>query len=115
MPAAANLNEATYFIVQNIFALNSAATDLIARTNTWLTAFAELNTAVADQKTMYAWIVPTLFARNRLPTGAANQDTTNIQELIEIMSRSLDKLRNTTSLTAPQIAAILVIYNSAWT
>ena len=113
MPTASTLDQAVTFAMRNIFA-QLGNTDLVARTNVWLAAFDELSTTIEEQRLARNWIIPTIFARDKIPTALAAQDVTNIQDLFQTVTRSIDHIRGLT-LTAPQIASILVIYNSAWT
>ena len=111
---ATTLDEATTYAMQNIFDLLGSS-DLIARADTWVTAFDELDQTIEEQRISRNWIVPTIFATNKIPTGVANQLIPDIQDLYQIVTRSLDCLRNLSSLTAGQITNILAIYNAAWT
>lgn len=111
---AFNLSQMAEFAMQNIWDKFVNAQSFRTAVSDWLPAFAELDLNVAEQANAYRWNVPFILAHQELPTVVASQNVTDIEELIEILSRSCDKIRNLSSLDATQTANIIAIYNAAW-
>jgi hypothetical protein len=73
----------------------------------------ELDTNIGEQAEAALWKVPTAYALQQMPTTTGAQTVTDVELVVEVLSRTLERIRDLT-LTAPQEAAILAAYNSAW-
>lgn len=111
MPAAATLDEAKSFALQNVWARVGAAEvlkDILV--NQWLAVFDILTI----ESTVFLWQVPTSYAISQLPDLAVDQTEEDISLVIEIISRTIERFQ-VEGLTAGQITSFLTIYNAAWT
>ena len=106
-------NQMAEFAMQNVWDKFVTASLFRDAVKAWLPVFDELDLANAEQADAYRWSIPFILAYQELPTAVASQNVSDIAALVEILSRSCDKLRNLT-LTAAQDANIIAIYNVAW-
>lgn len=115
MPAATTLFEAKNFALQNVWGKFRAPSLLKTSLQSWVNdgLIAVLDPNQGEQAEALGWTVPSQYVNSILPNTTGEQNERQVAELIELLSRTIERLENIT-LTAGQISDIIDAYNAAW-
>ncbi|MDP2607256.1 MAG: hypothetical protein Q8S00_32365 [Deltaproteobacteria bacterium] len=114
MPLAGNILQMQQYALQNTWDRYLAPVVLRTRIVSWRdNGLSELDDNIAEQAETMRWLVPTSFLIQRLPISTTSQNLAHVEQVIEILSRTIERIRDLT-LTVPQTAAIITAYNTAF-
>lgn len=115
MTVANTLQEARDLTLVNVWEKFLAPSLLKTSIDTWRNGLNDvLDSNNAEQKEALAWTIPTQFVNQNLPSVVGDQIESDLPPVIEVLSRTIERLQNVDSLTAQQTTDILAAYNAAW-